>query len=193
MKASDIEKYLSQLGGELSSLGVQAPIHVLMIGGAYMLLLAHAPRSTDDVDIFWLEEDEEILQQAIYALREGVQAIAEKNGLEIDWFNYMTHLLMYDQVTIPRGRLWKKYGPLHIHVPPKEYIFALKLLAGREKDIADCKVLLKQMKIKGRQQARQLLDRYVQRSTQEANAKEIERSLKRLFGEEQPSSTKKQE
>lgn len=148
MQAEDIKKYLVQLGQELSNAGVQKPIHVLMIGGAYMLLLMHAPRSTDDVDFFWLEEDEGVLQQAIYALRDGVQVVAAKNELEIDWFNYMTHLLMYDQVHIPKGRLWKQCGPLHIHIPPKEYILALKIVAGRDKDIADNKILLPQTKSK---------------------------------------------
>ena len=72
MQAKDIEKYLAQLGQELANQGVQKPIRVLIIGGAYMLLLANAQRSTDDIDIFWLEE-EDALQRAIYALREGVQ------------------------------------------------------------------------------------------------------------------------
>jgi len=49
MQAQDIEKYLSQLGQELVKLGVDQPIRVLMIGGAYMTLLADAPRSTDDL------------------------------------------------------------------------------------------------------------------------------------------------
>ena len=52
MQAQDIEQYLAQLGRELVSLGVHQPIRVLMIGGDYMMLLANAPRSTDDVGIF---------------------------------------------------------------------------------------------------------------------------------------------
>jgi hypothetical protein len=183
MKAEDIENYLSQLGRELTRAGVQKPFHVLMIGGAYMLLLVHAPRSTDDVDIFWLEEDENALNQAIYVLRNAVHTVAEKNKLEIDWFNYMTHLLMYDQVIIPRGKLWRQYGPLQIRVPPKEYILALKILAGREKDIKDSTILLQKMNIKTRQQAQQLLDRYILSATQEIKAEDIERSLDELFGE----------
>ena len=94
MQARDIERHLTQLGQELSDRGVEKPIRVLMIGGAYMLLLAKMPRSTDDVDILWLDE-EDALQRAIDALREGVQAVAEKQHLEPDWFNYMTHLLMW--------------------------------------------------------------------------------------------------
>lgn len=84
MKAEEIERYLSQLGEELASKGIQKPIHILMIGGAYMLLMLNAPRTTDDVDFFWLEKDEEVLQQEIYALRDGIEAVAEKNKLDIE-------------------------------------------------------------------------------------------------------------
>ncbi|SRR6266436_2704345 len=181
MQAKDIEKYLARLGQELANLGMQEPVRVLMIGGAYMLLLAKAPRSTDDVDILWLEE-EDALQRAIYTLRDGVQIVADKNALEPDWFNYMTHLLMFDLVIIPRGKLWRRYGPLHIYIPPKEYILALKILAGREKDIGDCEILLQQIKITTREQAQKLLDRYILPITQQQNANEIDKSLNELFG-----------
>jgi Nucleotidyltransferase of unknown function (DUF6036) len=77
MQAKDIERHLAQLGRELTDRGVQKPIHVLLIGGAYMLLPAKMQRSTDDVDILWLDE-EDALQRGIDALREGVQAVAEK-------------------------------------------------------------------------------------------------------------------
>ena len=181
MKAEEIEDYLSQLGQELVSAGVQEAIHILMIGGAYMLLVANAPRSTDDVDFFWLEEEDRTLEQGIYALRDAVQVVARRNKLEIDWFNYMTHLLMYDQVIVPKGKLWKCFGPLHIHVPSKEYILALKIIAGRDKDIEDSKILLQQTQVKTRQQAQQLLDDYIPSLTQEINTDGIERSLKSLF------------
>ena len=183
MQAQDIEKYLSQLGQELVKLGVDRPIRVLMIGGAYMMLLADAPRSTDDVDIFWLEhEDEETLQQALRALRDAVQLVAQKNGLGLSWLNYLTQLLLYDQVHMPKGRLWRRYGPLHLYIPPKEYILALKFLAGREKDIEDCRILLPQTKVKTRRQARRLLERYVFPDAQTKNAEQIENTLDELFG-----------
>ena len=38
MQARDIEWHLTQLGQELTDSGIQKPIRVLMIGGAYMLL-----------------------------------------------------------------------------------------------------------------------------------------------------------
>ena len=86
MKAEDIENYLSQLGQELAKQGIQEPIHLLLIGGAYMLLLASSPRNTDDIDIFWLEE-EEGLQRALRPLQEGVSAVAQVNQINPDWLN----------------------------------------------------------------------------------------------------------
>ena len=75
MKAEDIENYLSQLGQELLKRGIQEPIHLLLIGGAYMLLLTNTARNTDDIDIFWLEE--EGLQRALRPLQEGVITVAQ--------------------------------------------------------------------------------------------------------------------
>lgn len=182
MNVQDIEEYLSQLGQELVNLGVNRPLRMLMIGGAYMMLLANAPRSTDDIDIFWLDDEEETLEQALHALRDGVHTVAAKNKLGPNWLNYLTQLLMYDQIHIPKGELWRQYGPLHIYVPPKEYILALKILAGREKDIEDCKILLQQTKVKTRKQAQQLLERYILPNAQKDNAEQIENSLEELFG-----------
>lgn len=183
LKAEDIENYLSQLGQDLLKRGIREPVHVLLIGGAYMLLLTNTARNTDDIDIFWLEE-EEGLQRALRPFQEGVIAVSKANQISLNWLNYMTHLLMYDLVTIPDGNLWKTYGPLHIYAPPEEYILALKIFAGRDKDIEDCKVLLQQIKIKTRQQAQTLLGRYILPDAQQNNAETIARSLDLLFGKQ---------
>ena len=188
MKADDIEEYLSQLGQELMKRGIQEPIHLLLIGGAYMLLLTNTARNTDDIDIFWLE-DEEGLQRALRPLQEGVMAIAEANQIDPNWLNYMTQLLMYDLVIIPEGILWKTYGPLHMYAPPKEYILALKIFAGRDKDIEDGRILLQQAKIATRQQAQMMLDRYILPNAQQNNIETIERSLDILFGKQRQLRT----
>jgi len=183
VKAEDIENYLSQLGQELLKRGIQEPIHLLVIGGAYMLLLTNTPRNTDDIDIFWLEE-EAGLQRALRPLQEGVIAVAEANQIDPDWLNYLTQLLLYDLVIVPEGNLWKTYGPLHIYAPPQEYILALKIFAGRDKDIEDCKILLQQGMISTRQQAQMALDRYIFPGAQQNNAEAIGRSLEILFGKQ---------
>jgi len=183
MKAEDIENYLSQLGQELLKRGIQEPIHLLLIGGAYMLLLTNTPRNTDDIDIFWLEE-EEGLQRALRPLQEGVIAVAEANQIGLNWLNYMTQLLMYDLVIVPDGNLWKTYGPLHIYAPPEGYILALKIFAGRDKDIEDCRILLQQVNISTRQQAQVLLDRYILPDARQNNTETIASSLDILFGKQ---------
>jgi Nucleotidyltransferase of unknown function (DUF6036) len=182
MEAGDIERYLAELGSQLKNRGLKKPVRVLLIGGAYMLLLAKAPRSTKDIDIFWL--DEEGFQRAYAPLRESVQVISQKHDLDADWLNYLAQMLMFDEVVVPEGKLWKRFGPLHVYAPEVEYILALKITAGRQKDLEDCAILLPKTKIRTRQQAQQLLDRYILPSGQQKNAESIENALNQLFGRE---------
>ena len=180
MEAEDIERYLSELGTELKNRGLKKSVRILLIGGAYMLLLANAPRSTKDIDIFWLDEDG--LQRAYAPLRESVQAIKQKHDLDADWLNYLAQMLMFDEVIVPEGKLWKRFGPLHVYAPTSEYILALKITAGRQKDLDDCVILLSKTNIRTRQQAQQVLDRYILPSGQQKNAESIENALNQLFG-----------
>src|SRR3989440_1357997 len=180
MQAHEIEHYLTELGVVLESQGITKPIRMLLIGGAYMLLLANAPRTTD---ICWMEESEDF-QRARQALRDGVQAIASRNTLPPNWFNYLTQMLIYDKIIMPRGKLWKRYGPLQMYAPPKEFVFALKILAGRDQDLADCRILLPQTRIRTRQQAQRELDRYLLPVGQQEEAENIASSLDVLFGSE---------
>lgn len=179
MEAGDIERYLAELGTELRSRGLKKPVRILLIGGAYMLLLANATRSTKDIDIFWLDEDG--LRGAYALLRESVQVIKQKHDLDADWLNYLTQMLMYDEVIVPDGKLWKQFGPLHIYAPPNEYILALKIIAGRQKDLDDCAILLSKTTIQTRKQTQQLLDRYILPDGQKKHAESIETALNHLF------------
>ncbi len=183
MQAHEIEHYLAELGAALENQGITKPVRMLLIGGAYMMLLANAPRTTDDVDIFWMEEGEDF-QKASQALRDGVQAIASRYTLPPNWFNYLTQMLIYDKIRMPRGKLWKHFGPLQVYAPPKEYILALKILAGRDQDLADCRTLLPQTRIRTRKQAQRVLDRYLLPEAQQEEAETIASSLDVLFGSE---------
>jgi hypothetical protein len=66
----------------------------------------------------------------------------------------------------------------------KEYIFALKIPAGRDKAIADCRVLLPQTRMRTRQQAQRVLDRALLPDAQKDEAETIEYALNMLFGAE---------
>jgi len=166
--SQEIEKYLAELGAELKRRGVKKPIRIMLIGGAYMLVLERATRTTEDIDIFWLEGD--AFQQLRSILSECIVTITRRYTLRPDWLNYLSQILLQNDIIIPNGKLWKQHGPLHIYIPPKEYMLALKIMAGRDKDIDDCAILLPQTKIKTRQQAQQLLDRYILPEAQEKNA-----------------------
>ena len=134
-----------------------------------MLLLAHAPRTTEDIDMFWLDEDG--LQRAQTSLRESVQAITQKHALDAGWFNYLAQMFMYDEVIVLDGKLWKRFGPLHVYAPASEYILPLKITAGRQKDLDDCALLLPKTKVRTREQAQQVLDRYILPDGQQKHAR----------------------
>jgi hypothetical protein len=64
------------------------------------------------------------------------------------------------------------------------YILALKILAGRDQDLADCRILLPQTNIGTRQQAQRVLDRFLLPEAQQDEAETIASSLNVLFGSE---------
>ena len=183
MQAKDIENYLIQLGQEFIHLGIQKPVRVLLIGGAYMILHANMARSTDDVDIFWLGLKENERDETIPTVKTAVTNVALINNIDVDWFNDMTDILLHDLLIVPTGKLWRTYGLLHIYIPTKDYILALKIIAGRDKDIRDSKVLLQQLRITTRQQAQRRLDRYIPPAIQASASNEIAHSFEALFGE----------
>jgi len=76
MDSHQIETYLAELGAELKGRNVKRPLRLMLIGGAYMLLLENAPRTTNDIDIFWLEE--EAFRQTRSTLSESVLAITRR-------------------------------------------------------------------------------------------------------------------
>ena len=47
----------------------------------------------------------------------------------------------------------KRFVPLHVYAPASEYILALKITAGRQKDLDDCAILFPKTKIRTRKQA----------------------------------------
>jgi hypothetical protein len=118
-KAGFHEHYLAELGAAVESQGISKPVRLLLIGGAYMMLLANAPRTTDDIDICWLEEGEDF-HKARLALRDGVQAIARRYTLPPNWFNYLTQMLIYDKIIMPRGKLRNERSSRHLALCPAE-------------------------------------------------------------------------
>jgi len=147
-------------------------------------IIREAKMEAGDIEHYLAELGAELKKRAYAPLRESVQVIKQKHDLDADWLNYLAQMLMYDEVIVPDGKLWKRFGPLHVYAPASEYILALKITAGRQKDLDDCAILLPKTKIRTRQQAQEVLDRYILPSGQQKNAESIENALNRLFGRE---------
>jgi hypothetical protein len=157
MQAQEIEGYLAELGQELQNRGVQHPIRVLLVGGAFMLTQIHNRPSTNDVDVLHKDVESSANSPLSQTFKTAVRAVARKNKLPGTWLND----LIGDTGTAPEGTLWRTYALLEVYIPPSDYILALKLFAGRPKDREDISFLCQHLKIRTRTQAQRVVDRYI--------------------------------
>ncbi len=78
-----------------------------------------------------------------------------------NWLNDMMGDSLRETGRVPSGTLWRTYGVLEVYLPPAEFILALKLMAGRQKDRADILALCQELRIQEREQAQRLVDLYI--------------------------------
>jgi len=123
----------------------------------------------------------EEIQEASIPLKESVQAITQKYGLDGSWLHYLSQMLMFDEVRVPDGKLWKCCGPLHVFAPSEKDILALKIAAGRDKDSEDGDILLAAAGIQTREQTQQLVDMYLLPAGLGKHAEAIENTLRRFL------------
>jgi hypothetical protein len=161
MHVQDIENYLAELGQELQNQSLQRPIRILLVGGAFMLTQIHNRSSTNDVDVLLIDEDNSTTSPRYQNFRAAVRSVARKKKLPSNWLNDIMGDFLRDTGTAPDGTLWRTYTMLEVYIPPSDYILALKVFAGRPKDRDDIDALCQQLLIRTRQQAQQLVDRYI--------------------------------
>lgn len=193
--SKQIIHYLEALAGKLTVLGAKTPYHLLVSGGAWMLL-AGERRTTDDIDFALIasphrpkpgkvigvsiQHGGEIATRAggtVFA--QAVEEVAAEFGLPLDWMNDESAGYLYDSAPGADAYLWRSFGLLHIYLPTAEYVFTLKLMASRRKDQPDIKVLMKQLKLRTPEEAQAILDRFLAASEQQFY--EVEKKLKRHF------------
>jgi hypothetical protein len=180
MQKHEIEMYLAELGQELENLGVPHAIRILLIGGAFMLTQIGNRQATDDIDIL-LKDGGTITTSPLYqTFQTAIRSIATKNHLKNNWINDIMGDFLQDTGLIPEGVLWRQYGNLEIFLPSKEYILALKLLAGRRKDVGDTQALCKDLQIQTREQAQKLVDLHIP-DKQIQQLYQIDRTLEVFF------------
>jgi predicted nucleotidyltransferase len=145
----DIEKYLRMLGHELQQRQVTGEI--LLAGGAVMLLVVQNREVTKDIDAYFLPEQAEII-------REAARVIADREGLAYDWLNDGVKGFFYTQ---PPTQKWAEFPGLRVYVTSLDYLFAMKVVAGRPQDIEDIKALVPQLNIANAQEALAIVKKYV--------------------------------
>jgi len=170
VNAKDIERYLTLVGRELEDMGMQEPIQLLMIGGGYMLTQVRGGRSvTGDIDTVWVYPEFYAGSEMYRRFEMAVRLVASDESLEQSWLNTRVTEFVLNAGPLPKMKLWRRFGILHVYLPPKDFILALKLVAGREKDKADIEMLCSQLGITTRRKAQTIIDKYINKWTQRNN------------------------
>ncbi len=180
MQAHEIEHALALLGQELQDRGIQHPIRILIVGGAYMVTQLQNRPSTQDIDILFKDLPDPMASPLYPILTSAVHAVASRVSLPDHWFNDIIGDALRINGVVPDGTLWHVYAMLEVYIPPAEYMLALKLFAGRDRDRDDILALCQQLGITTRQQAQDILDRFIpDRQTQQLN--QVDDTLTDLF------------
>jgi len=148
--------------------GIVTLIPVLLLGGAYMMLI-NARRTTNDIDVFPLVDadvDQATGTPLAVALYQAALAVAGQHQLHPFWFNTIRMRALQPAGVTPVRTLWKKYHVLEIYIPEPEYVLIQKLIINRPKDQQDIVALMLRLGITEYAQAQALLDRYVSRTEQ---------------------------
>jgi hypothetical protein len=148
LNRDDIEHYLQMLGQELAA--QQRTGAIFLVGGAVMILTIGNRNSTRDIDASFVSETP--------AIRAAVEQIAQREGLPSDWLNDAAKGFLY---TSPPVSLWKHYPGLDIYLPGLDYILAMKIVAGRLRDLNDARALIQHLKLNAPQEVLDILKRYV--------------------------------
>ncbi len=162
MDSQTIEHYLQELGDELERRKFDQPVRLMIVGGAYMLLMVGNRVATEDVDIVLLDmPDTTHKTKETQAFVAAVKAVARKNQLKQKWLNDVVADFIRDMAPNPPLQFWKKYGKVEVYIPTPEYILTLKLMVFRKKDVDDVQALLKSLNITTREQAFAIIDSIV--------------------------------
>lgn len=149
MNKQDIEKYLRMLGQELQQHQITGEI--LLAGGAVMLLKVQNREITKDIDAYFNPEQADVI-------REAARVIADREGLPYDWINDGVKGFFYAQ---PPTERWAEYPGLRVYIPSLDYLFAMKVVAGRPQDIEDIKAIAHELNLLNTQDALSLVKRYI--------------------------------
>ena len=162
MDSQTIERYLQDLGDELVQRKFDVPIRIMIVGGAYMLLMIGNRVASEDVDIVLLDlPDTTHKTYETQMFIAAAKAVAKKNKLKQKWINDVVADFIRDMAPNPPLIFWKRFRNIEVYVPSQEYILTLKLMTFRKKDVDDVLALLKKLNVTTREQAFSIVDSFV--------------------------------
>jgi hypothetical protein len=134
-----------------------------------MLLNLGSRQTTQDIDFFPLNfEDTSTPDKTAKIVTKAIRAIAKKHTLKREWCSDAVNgITGWMQPPFEELTLWGTYGALEIYMPDLSFILASKIFGGRDKDINDILALCQKLSIEVREQAQAILDRYIDKETQD--------------------------
>jgi hypothetical protein len=91
----------------------------------------------------------------------AVNAVASRYRLKRKWMNDDVAYFIMDMAPDPKPELWREFKKLHVYMPVREYILALKLMVFRQKDVNDVETLLRELHVTTREQTQAIVDRFI--------------------------------
>jgi len=123
---------------------------ILLLGGAVMLLFIGNRDTTRDIDASFEDGAQDI--------REAIVQVAVNEGLSDDWLNDGAKGFLYSE---PPVTLWRSYQGLEVYIPSLEYLLAMKVVAGRRRDIGDAKALIEHLGLQSPRKVLDILEEYI--------------------------------
>jgi hypothetical protein len=199
-KGAQIVQYLEELGQELAVLHVSTEFHVMIAGGAFMLINKKR-KVTYDIDFAIIQQPAQaVTQNQVFktsllradiarrastvpgaaAFKQAVFTIAHRQRLPSDWINDESAAYYYDDAPAPEVYFWRSFSDIvFVYLPTLEYMLATKLMAYRQKDESDIHELLQELQVTARQQAKEIVNKFLLPAGQEFY--EIDDRLSDLF------------
>ena len=184
-----VTQYLEELAQTLLHLQITTPFHILIAGGAYMLLQGKR-KSTEDID-FAIVEHPPTMTPASQAFRimvkkvevasarttvpysaefkRAVAMVARRyKNLPNDWLNDEAAIYYYDDAPYAEVTFWRSFANiLYVYLPTMEYVLATKIAAFRPKDATDIQLLIQELNIHTQEQAKAIVDKFLLPEAQE--------------------------
>ncbi len=92
------------------------------------------------------------------SIREAIETVAIQEGLSDDWLNDGAKGFLYSK---PETILLKEYLGLEVYIPTLDYLLAIKIIAGRQRDIGNARALIAHLGLKSYQDVLNILGRYI--------------------------------